>query len=149
MDKINVKFNLSDENKKFLKQGLEKYNFSKNNYFNPEIYKKDRKYFGFYAYKNDDIIGGAYGWIEYENWVWLDLLYVDDHCRGFDVGTKLMTSVEKFAKENGCIGIRTTTWDFQARGFYEKMGFVVFGQLENFPIGATDHHLKKVIEYSG
>jgi len=145
MEEIKMKFDLSETSKLFLKQGLQNYNYSKNKYLNPKIYSIDKKYFGFYAYKNNEIIGGAYGFIEYENWVWLELLYVDSKYRGIDLGTKLIQSVENFAKENNCVGMRTETWDVQAKGFYEKMGFVVYGQLENHPVGAIDYHLKKVI----
>lgn len=56
-----------------------------------------------------------------------------------------MNQVEIFAIENKCIGIRTDTWSFQAKGFYEKMGFTVYGQLENHPPHATDYLLKKVL----
>jgi Acetyltransferases len=147
MKNINYKFDSSEENKSFLYTGLENHNFPKNEYLNPKIYQKDKKYFGFYAYEDDIIIGGAYGWIEYENWVKLSLLYVDDNYRNFDIGTKLIKLVEDFSKENKVTGIIVNTWDFQARGFYEKMGFTLYAQLEDYPIGATFLSLKKVMVY--
>ncbi|MEA3146360.1 MAG: hypothetical protein QOI53_1859, partial [Verrucomicrobiota bacterium] len=34
-------------------------------------------------------------------------------------------------------------FDFQARGFYEKNGFHVFGTIENYPIGHERYYLIK------
>lgn len=35
------------------------------------------------------------------------------------------------------------TWNFQARGFYEKNGYVVFAEIKNCPPGTVDYYLKK------
>lgn len=145
MGNIEIKFDSNKEMAKFLKSGLEKYNFSKNKYMNPKIYENDKIHFGYYCYYDNKLIGGAYGWTDNYNWVWLDLLYIDENYRNYDIGTNLMNKVEEFARENNCIGIRTETWSFQARGFYEKMGFVLYGEIENHPIGAIDYSLKKVL----
>ncbi len=145
MNKITYKFDISKENKQFLDRGLELYNFSKNKWLNPIIYKSKQKCFGFYAYDDNTIIGGAYGFIDDGYWLFLDLLFVEERYRNNDIATNLMEKVEKFAKENQCMGIRTDTWSFQAKGFYEKMGFTLYGQLENHPPHATDYLLKKVL----
>lgn len=145
MKNITYKFDISKENKELIEHNLELYNFSKNKWLNPIMYKKNQKEFGFYAYDDDKIIGGAYGLIDDGYWTCLDLLFVDEKYRNIDIATNLMKQVEMFAKENKCIGIRTETWSFQARGFYEKMGFIVYGQLENHPPHAIDYLLKKVL----
>lgn len=145
MDNIVYKFDISETNKEFIEHNLELYNFKKNEYLNPVMYEKEQKKFGFYAYDKDNIVGGAYGFVDSGYWTFLDLLFVDENYRNMDIATNLMKQVEKFAKENNCVGIRTETWSFQARGFYEKMGFTVYGQLENHPPYATDYLLKKVI----
>lgn len=112
---------------------------------NPIIYKSKQRYFGFYAYDDNTIVGGAYGFIDDGYWLFLDLLFVEERYRINDIATNLMKKVEKFAKENQCIGIRTDTWSFQAKGFYEKMGYTLYGQLENHPLHAIDYLLKKVL----
>lgn len=145
MNNITYKFDVSKENKEFIEHNLELYNFSKNEWLNPIMYKREERKFGFYAYVSNDIIGGAYGFIDDGYWTWLDLLFVDEKYRNIDVATNLMKKVEIFAIENKCIGIRTDTWSFQAKGFYEKMGFTVYGKLENHPPHATDYLLKKVL----
>ena len=88
---------------------------------------------------------GAYGFIDDGYWLFLDLLFVEEKYRNNDIATNLMKKVEKFARENQCMGIRTDTWSFQAKGFYEKMGFTLYGQLENHPPHVTDYLLKKVL----
>jgi GNAT superfamily N-acetyltransferase len=144
MNKINIKFDLSEACKETLNENLRRYNDGKNEYLKTHR-KTDIKYFGFYAYESEKIVGGAYGWIDQENWVYLDLLYVDEEFRGQDIGTMLINAVERFAKENKCVGILTETWSFQAKGFYEKMNFAVYGLLEDHPIGAIDYKLKKLV----
>jgi hypothetical protein len=42
---------------------------------------------------------------------------------------------EELAIQNGCDHIHLDTFDFQARGFYKKNGFHVFGVIEDYPIG--------------
>jgi hypothetical protein len=37
------------------------------------------------------------------------------------------------------------TFDWQAKAFYEKPGYVIFGVLEDCPRGHTRHYLKKFI----
>ena len=40
-------------------------------------------------------------------------------------------------------GIRMETWDFQAKGFYEKNGYSVFAEIKDCPPGTIDYYLKK------
>lgn len=58
MNNITYKFDVSKENKEFIEHNLELYNFSKNEWLNPIIYKREERKFGFYAYVGNDIIGG-------------------------------------------------------------------------------------------
>lgn len=96
----------------------------------------------FLAFDNDKLIGGAIGYIEY-NWYFLDLLYIEENYRGQNIGTKLIKAIEEFAIKENLTGVRMETWNFQARGFYEKNGYKVFAQIENCPPGTIDYFLKK------
>jgi hypothetical protein len=40
---------------------------------------------------------------------------------------------------------RLDTFSFQPRGFYENLGFTIFGQLDEYPPGFQRHFLKKTI----
>ena len=98
MKEIVYKFDISKENKNFLDHGLELYNYSKNKWLNPSIYKAKQKCFGFYAYDNDKIVGGAYGFMDDGYWLFIDLLFVEEKYRNNDIATNLMKKIEKFAK---------------------------------------------------
>ncbi len=45
----------------------------------------------------------------------------------------------------GCEFVHLDTFNFQARGFYEKLGFVVYGTLTGFADGVERYHLVKSI----
>jgi ribosomal protein S18 acetylase RimI-like enzyme len=50
----------------------------------------------------------------------------------------MMRAQEK-AIERGVTSLTLNTQDFQARHFYEKLGFTVFGQLKDVPyVGTTN-----------
>ena len=96
----------------------------------------------FLAYDNEKLIGGAIGFVEY-NWYYLDLLWIDEQYRRIGVGTNLIRIIEKFVISMELTGVRVETWDFQARGFYEKMGYKIFGKINNCPPGTICYFLNK------
>lgn len=144
MSTVIYKFDNSKKNRNYLDHNLEIYNYSKCEYLNPVIYKKQKK-FGFYAYDNKRIVGGAYGYINDGYWCYLDYLFVDENYRRNNIASSLIKLVEDYARKNNCVGIRLETWSFQAKGFYEKNGYEIFGKLENHPPTTTLYMLKKVL----
>lgn len=88
------------------------------------------------------MIGGAVGYIEWK-WYFLDELWIEEEHRKNGIGTKLINEIEKCAKENNLLGVRMETWSFQARGFYEKMGYEIYATFEDCPPGTIDYFLKK------
>ena len=60
-------------------------------------------------------------------------------------GSILLKEVEKIAKEKGCYLIHLDTFDFQAKDFYVKHGYEVFGVLDNCPPGHKRYFMKKDI----
>lgn len=87
-------------------------------------------------------VGGLWGKCVYD-WLFVELLAVPEEYRGGNYGKALMSEAEGIARANGCIGIWLDTYEFQARGFYEKLGFEVFGTLEDHPIGQKRFFLQK------
>lgn len=79
------------------------------------------------------------------NWLHIDLIFVPEQLRGEDWGTKLMQAAEAHALRLKLTGIWLKTYSFQARGFYEKMGYCVFGELKDFPPGNTNVFLNKYL----
>jgi len=87
-------------------------------------------------------VGGLWGKCAYD-WLFVELLAVPEEYRGGGYGKKLMHEAESIALANGCIGLWLDTYEFQARGFYEKLGFKVFGELEDHPVGQKRFFLQK------
>lgn len=90
-----------------------------------------------------DVLGGLFGATGYA-WLHVDMLFVSESLRGSGLGTQLMRQAEDEALRRGCRGAYLDTFDFQARGFYERLGYTVFGQLEDTPPGHTRFFLKKL-----
>jgi signal transduction histidine kinase/GNAT superfamily N-acetyltransferase len=92
--------------------------------------------------EKNEVVGGLLGesiW----GWLLIDILWVDESVRGQGYGEKLMTRAEEIARERGYTHIILETFSFQALPFYQKLGFVVYGQLDDFPPGHTRYSLKK------
>ena len=73
----------------------------------------------------------------------IDILWVDEQYRGQGLGSILLGEVEREAMEKGCHLVHLDTFDFQAKEFYEKNGYSVFGTLEDCPKGHIRYYLKK------
>lgn len=91
------------------------------------------------------IIAGCVARIYCWNVAYIDTLWVNEKYRGTGLGTKLLAEVEKTAKDKGSYLIHIDTFDFQAKEFYEKQGYEVFGTLEDCPKGHCRYYLKKTI----
>src|SRR5262245_56313645 len=89
-----------------------------------------------------EVVGGLYAYLLYD-WLSVELLIVPEQCRGHGFGTELMRRAEAYATNSGCVGIWLNTFSFQARGFYEKLGYDVFATLDDHPRGAQRFFLRK------
>jgi GNAT superfamily N-acetyltransferase len=76
-------------------------------------------------------------------WMFVELLFVPERLRGQGAGRKLMEQAEVVAREHGCTGIWLDTFTFQAPGFYQKLGYAVFGEIANYPPGSSRFFLHK------
>jgi GNAT superfamily N-acetyltransferase len=85
------------------------------------------------------IIGVLYCW----NILYVDAIWVDETSRGRGLGTQLMSRLESEAKSRGSSLSHLDTFDFQARSFYEKLGYELFGTLDGCPPGHKRYFLKK------
>jgi GNAT superfamily N-acetyltransferase len=80
------------------------------------------------------IAGGAIG---ETNWGWLHVrvLAVSQELRGRGWGSRLIREMERIAAGRGCHHVWVDTFSFQARPFYERLGFRAFGILPDYPSG--------------
>jgi GNAT superfamily N-acetyltransferase len=89
-----------------------------------------------------EIVGGLWGHTGYE-WLFTQLLVVPASHRGMGIGSKLLSMAEGEAIYRGCTGAWLDTFEFQARGFYERMGYTCFAELPNYPTGFSRYFMKK------
>ena len=92
-----------------------------------------------------NIIAGCLAIMYCWNVVAIDIIWVDEQYRGQGLGSMLLGEVEREAMEKGCHLVHLDTFDFQAKGFYEKNGYSVFGILEDCPKGHIRYYLKKTL----
>jgi GNAT superfamily N-acetyltransferase len=115
---------------------------------NRENSGREAGYFPFVFHIVDDAgkpIGGATGHGSFD-WLFVELLFVPKHLQGQGIGTKLMAQIEAFARQHKLIGIWLDTFSFQARPFYERLGYSVFGTIDNHPIGGQRFFLEKRLD---
>lgn len=94
---------------------------------------------------NGEIIAGCVSRMYCWNVLYIDILWVDENYRHQGLGSKLLEYVENTAKEKCCCLIHLDTFDFQAKDFYLKHGYEIFGILNDCPKGHCRYYLKKNI----
>jgi GNAT superfamily N-acetyltransferase len=88
------------------------------------------------------VVGGAMASL-FGGWVHITLLWVEESLRGQGHGAELMNRVEREAMKLGCRCAHVDTFSFEARPFYERLGYEMFGVLEDYPEGHCKYFLKK------
>lgn len=68
------------------------------------------------------------------NVLYIDILWVNENYRHQGLGSKLLEYVEDTAKAKGCYLIHLDTFDFQAKDFYLKHGYEIFGTLKDLSL---------------
>lgn len=94
--------------------------------------------------REDQIIGGLNGYIGW-GWFYVMTLWVDEKHRGQSLGTQLLKEGEEEALRLGVNQAFLGTTEFQARGFYEKNGYQVFGHMDDLPPGYKNFMMRKTL----
>ncbi len=89
-------------------------------------------------------IGGLWGRTAYD-WLFVRLLFVPEALRGKGIGTELISMAEHEARSRGCHHAWLDTFEFQARGFYERLGYTSFAELADYPPGFSRYFMKKAL----
>ena len=82
----------------------------------------------------ETILAGISGWT-WGDCCELQSLWVHPRLRGRGLATQLIAAAETEAATRGCSQTAHFTYDFQARGLYERNGYELVGRVENFPSG--------------
>lgn len=132
----------NDKEAKFLIDRLVEYNLS----IVPQIQEQPFIWINRVVKNNEDkIIAGINSKMYCWNCLYIDSLWVDSEYRREELGTKLLNEVEKIAIEKGCKLIHLDTFDFQAKDFYIKQGYEVFGILDSCPENHKRYYMKKSV----
>ena len=87
-------------------------------------------------------LGGLLGNI-WGGWLHVTHLWIAAPVRRRGNGTRLLQAAEEYAIARGCFAATLETASFEARPFYEKLGYEVFAALEDYPPGHTKYYLRK------
>ncbi len=92
-----------------------------------------------------NVVGGLEGFIGL-GWFHIGTLWVAQELRGDGYGKALLLAAEQEAVNRGCLHAYVFTYSFQVPGFYQHLGYEVFGELEDFPLGHRRYFLKKSLQ---
>jgi ribosomal protein S18 acetylase RimI-like enzyme len=87
-------------------------------------------------------LGGLLGNI-WGGWLHVTHLWLATPARRHGHGTRLMRAAEEYAVARGCRRATLETASYEARPFYEKLGYRVFAELNDYPPGYTKYFLRK------
>ena len=97
------------------------------------------------ARRRTDLVAGLYGETG-RGFLRIDNFWVAPAWRNRSLGSRLIQAAETEAVAHGCHSVWLSTYDFQARPFYERHGYRVFGTLEGFSNGHANHFLTKRLD---
>ncbi len=91
-------------------------------------------------------VGGIRAFLYCWKCLYIDVLWIEEKYRHLGYGAKLIEKVEEEAVKNGCHLAHLDTFDFQAKDFYLKQGYDVFGELNDCPLGHKRFYLRKYLK---
>jgi len=134
-------FDLLEKGEKYIEKCLEQYIDSQVPALNAPS-----AYFSKCIKEGGKVVGGVLAETHYTNVLFIDYMWVAEECRGKGYGAALMCEVEKLAVEAGCVVSHVSTYSFQSRGFYEKLGYTVLGIIADLPKEHSDIYMSKSLK---
>ncbi len=100
-----------------------------------------------YHIRNDhnQVIAGINSLLYCWGIVYIDVLFVEKKYRNQQLATQLLHHVETKACEQGACLMHLDTFDWQAKDFYLKQGFQIFGTLDHCPENHARYFMHKKI----
>jgi GNAT superfamily N-acetyltransferase len=92
--------------------------------------------------ENNQWIGGINADV-YWDWVEINDFWFSEKYRSKGLGGLLLDKTETIAKEKGAKRALLTTFEFQARSFYEMNGYKVVGEIKDYPPGSSYYTMVK------
>jgi GNAT superfamily N-acetyltransferase len=100
------------------------------------------------VYLYDDggkIVGGVAARI-WNGVIDISILWVHEDFRGEGYGRQLMAAAEAEGIARGCTLAELRTFDYQAPGFYKKIGYEEYHVVDGWPRGHRRHFFRKQLE---
>jgi GNAT superfamily N-acetyltransferase len=88
------------------------------------------------------VVGGLWGRTGM-GWLTIELIFVPENLRGQRIASRLIGIAEAEALRRNCHSAWLETLNIRARALYERLGFVLFGELQDFPLGNSRSFLRK------
>lgn len=120
----------------FIRQALREFNRQQVGY------RDDTNFAVFLRDEQKELKGGVLCWTLWQ-WLTIDWLWLDETVRGQGYGSRLLLTAEAEGRQRGCLHSYVETLSFQAPQFYQKHGYVVVGELCDFPAGHSRYSLRK------
>ena len=79
------------------------------------------------------------------NWLELEDFWLPEALRSQGVGSSILVQIEQIGREQGARKVLLTTFEFQARTFYERHGYKVVGVVEDYPPGSNYYTMVKML----
>jgi GNAT superfamily N-acetyltransferase len=95
--------------------------------------------------QDQGVVGGLWGRTA-GGWLAVDLIFVPEHLRGAGLATQLIGLAEAEARRRGCHSAWLDTLNAKALTLYERLGYVRFGELKDYPLGTDRVFLQKKLE---
>lgn len=93
---------------------------------------------------SNEVVGGITGRTSL-GLAFLDLFYLPESLRGSGLGTRMLDAFEAEARNRGCGAAVLYTISFQAPGFYQKNGWIRFGEIHSGRQGISRVFMSKTL----
>ena len=87
-------------------------------------------------------VAGCFAGVNFWNIAFIDMLWVDEPCRGVGLGARLLQDTERAVKEAGAFLILADARDWNV-DFFKKRGYTVYCTLDGCPEGYRKYKLQK------
>lgn len=114
--------------------------------YNAAFTVKDFKLLRVFARDADGSVVGGLLADTYWQYLEVHVVWVSEAHRNAGHASQLLNAAENEARQRGCKHAFLDTFSFQARGFYEKLGYSEFGRLEEFSGKHERHYLHKRLD---
>lgn len=120
-----------------VREGLSAYNLAQV----PELMMLPDEEFNVVLQDNHQVVAGAicnFDW----GCLYFDTVWTDETVRGKGYGRHIVEAAHSYARMKGVTQAYLMTTSFQARPFYEKLGYICFGTQDNRPRGHRFYYMQ-------